>query len=96
MKDVNIIFEVTFYLIVTQATPLQQGQQLLVVLHEPKEAAAIARAIKQEARPDRITNATANEYISKHLLHHFGQKRSVLNTRCVIKNNCNFSGFFKS
>ncbi|XP_026317678.1 zinc finger protein 583-like isoform X2 [Hyposmocoma kahamanoa] len=49
---------------VTQATPLQQGQQLLVVLHEPKEAAAIARAIKQETRPDRNANATANEYIS--------------------------------
>ncbi|XP_050670721.1 zinc finger and SCAN domain-containing protein 23-like [Leptidea sinapis] len=32
--------------------PLQQGtQQLLVVLHEPKEAAALARVFKQEMRP---------------------------------------------
>ncbi|XP_049869261.1 adult enhancer factor 1-like [Pectinophora gossypiella] len=48
---------------VTQA-PLQQGQQLLVVLHEPKEAAALARAIKQEARPDRAQANQHNEYIS--------------------------------
>lgn len=47
---------------VTQA-PLQQGQQLLVVLHEPKDAAAIARAIKQEGRQDRT--ASTHEYISK-------------------------------
>ncbi|XP_047995045.1 transcription factor E4F1-like [Leguminivora glycinivorella] len=37
--------------ITVTGTPIQQGsQQLLVVLHEPKEAAALARAIKQEAR----------------------------------------------
>ncbi|KAJ2946112.1 hypothetical protein O0L34_g5034 [Tuta absoluta] len=42
--------------------PLQQGQQLVVLLHEPKEAAALARAIKQEARQERVQNA--NEYIS--------------------------------
>ncbi|XP_068631667.1 uncharacterized protein [Battus philenor] len=42
---------------------LQSGtQQLVVVLHEPKEAAAIARAIKQEARVERA-NAPA-EFIS--------------------------------
>ncbi|XP_028043982.1 zinc finger protein 551-like isoform X1 [Bombyx mandarina] len=45
--------------------PLQQGtQQLLVVLHEPKEAAALARAIKQEGRSDRNTTAVPAEYIS--------------------------------
>ncbi|CAG9786314.1 unnamed protein product [Diatraea saccharalis] len=43
---------------VSQAGPLQQGtQQLLVVLHEPKEAAALARAIKQETRADRAALA---------------------------------------
>ncbi|CAH0719546.1 unnamed protein product, partial [Brenthis ino] len=49
---------------VSQA-PLQQGtQQLLVVLHEPKEGAALARAIKQEGRMQReVTNAPA-EFIS--------------------------------
>ncbi|KAI8435710.1 hypothetical protein MSG28_003960 [Choristoneura fumiferana] len=48
---------------VSQA-PLQQGtQQLLVVLHEPKEAAALARAIKQEGRVDRTPAAPA-EFIS--------------------------------
>ncbi|KAL0841008.1 hypothetical protein ABMA28_014783 [Loxostege sticticalis] len=50
---------------VTQATPLQQGtQQLLVVLHEPKEAAALARAIKQESRADRSAAAAPAEFIS--------------------------------
>ncbi|XP_048482766.1 transcription factor Sp3 [Plutella xylostella] len=45
---------------VTQTTQLQQGgQQLLVVLHEPKEAAALARAIKQEARNERGAVAPA-------------------------------------
>ncbi|CAG5032868.1 unnamed protein product [Parnassius apollo] len=39
------------------------AQQRVVVLHEPKEAAALARAIKQEARTDRPTAAPA-EYIS--------------------------------
>ncbi|XP_028163138.1 zinc finger protein 710-like isoform X2 [Ostrinia furnacalis] len=48
---------------VTQA-PLQQGQQLLVVLHEPKEAAALARAIKQETRADRSAAAAPAEFIS--------------------------------
>ncbi|XP_045497680.1 fez family zinc finger protein erm-like isoform X1 [Colias croceus] len=48
---------------VTQA-PLQQGtQQLLVVLHEPKEAAALARALKQDGRQDRTVTAPA-EFIS--------------------------------
>ncbi|KAL4709925.1 hypothetical protein ACJJTC_003888 [Scirpophaga incertulas] len=48
----------------TQAAPLQQGtQQLLVVLHEPKEAAALARAIKQETRQERAIAAPA-EFIS--------------------------------
>ncbi|KPJ08279.1 Zinc finger protein 460 [Papilio machaon] len=42
---------------------LQAGtQQLVVVLHEPKEAAAFARAIKQEGRLDR--NAPPAEFIS--------------------------------
>lgn len=81
MIHIYIIFEVTFYSTVTQATPLQQGQQLLVVLHEPKEAAAIARAIKQEVRPDR--NANTNEYISKYL--YLGNKK--FSTRCFIKIN---------
>ncbi|XP_075973622.1 uncharacterized protein LOC142974932 isoform X2 [Anticarsia gemmatalis] len=50
---------------VTQTTPLQQGtQQLLVVLHEPKEAAALARAIKQEARPERAAATAPAEFIS--------------------------------
>ncbi|XP_053607171.1 zinc finger protein 444-like [Plodia interpunctella] len=51
---------------VTQATPLQQGtQQLLVVLHEPKEAAALARAIKQEGnRPERAAATAPAEFIS--------------------------------
>ncbi|KAJ0177058.1 hypothetical protein K1T71_007067 [Dendrolimus kikuchii] len=50
---------------VTQATPLQQGtQQLLVVLHEPKEAAALARAIKQEVRPERAAATAPAEFIS--------------------------------
>ncbi|XP_047529972.1 chorion transcription factor Cf2-like [Vanessa atalanta] len=45
-------------------TPLQQGtQQLLVVLHEPKEGAALARAIKQEGRNHRDLTAPA-EFIS--------------------------------
>ncbi|CAK1547019.1 unnamed protein product [Leptosia nina] len=49
---------------VTQA-PLQQGtQQLLVVLHEPKEAAALARALKQEVRQDRTVTAAPAEFIS--------------------------------
>ncbi|XP_059053084.1 zinc finger and BTB domain-containing protein 14-like isoform X1 [Achroia grisella] len=49
---------------VTQATPLQQGtQQLLVVLHEPKEAAALARAIKQETRPERAAATAPAEFI---------------------------------
>lgn len=52
---------------VSQA-PLQQGaQQLLVVLHEPKEAAALARAIKQEARVERAPAAPA-EFISEFTL----------------------------
>ncbi|XP_041978158.1 fez family zinc finger protein erm-like isoform X2 [Aricia agestis] len=51
-------------LLINQA-PLQQGtQQLLVVLHEPKEAAALARAIKQENRPDRANAAAPAEFIS--------------------------------
>ncbi|KAG6450326.1 hypothetical protein O3G_MSEX006510 [Manduca sexta] len=50
---------------VTQATPIQQGtQQLLVVLHEPKEAAALARAIKQEGRPERAAATAPAEFIS--------------------------------
>ncbi|KAJ8730273.1 hypothetical protein PYW07_017311 [Mythimna separata] len=50
---------------VAQATPLQQGtQQLLVVLHEPKEAAALARAIKQEGRNDRNAATAPAEFIS--------------------------------
>ncbi|CAH0398015.1 unnamed protein product [Chilo suppressalis] len=50
---------------VTQAAPLQQGtQQLLVVLHEPKEAAALARAIKQEGRADRTALPAPAEFIS--------------------------------
>ncbi|XP_026725203.1 neurotrophin receptor-interacting factor homolog [Trichoplusia ni] len=49
---------------VSQA-PLQQGtQQLLVVLHEPKEAAALARAIKQEGRTDRAGATAPAEFIS--------------------------------
>lgn len=49
-----------------QATPLQQGtQQLLVVLHEPKEAAALARAIKQEGRNDRAAATAPTEFISE-------------------------------
>ncbi|KAH9640117.1 hypothetical protein HF086_016048 [Spodoptera exigua] len=49
---------------VAQATPLQQGtQQLLVVLHEPKEAAALARAIKQEGRNDRAAATAPTEFI---------------------------------
>lgn len=49
---------------VTQSTPLQQGgQQLLVVLHEPKEAAALARAIKQEVRPERAAATAPAEFI---------------------------------
>ncbi|CAF4923421.1 unnamed protein product [Pieris macdunnoughi] len=49
---------------VTQA-PLQQGtQQLLVVLHEPKEAAALARALKQDVRQDRTVSAAPAEFIS--------------------------------
>lgn len=52
----------------TQTTQLQQGgQQLLVVLHEPKEAAALARAIKQEARNERGAAAPA-EFISENAL----------------------------
>ncbi|CAH2106637.1 unnamed protein product [Euphydryas editha] len=48
---------------VSQA-PLQQGtQQLLVVLHEPKEGAALTRAIKQEGRSHRDVGAPA-EFIS--------------------------------
>ncbi|CAH0579176.1 unnamed protein product [Chrysodeixis includens] len=44
--------------------PLQQGtQQLLVVLHEPKEAAALARAIKQEGRTDRAAATAPAEFI---------------------------------
>lgn len=53
-----------FFIAVTQSTPLQQGQQLLVVLHEPKEAAALARAIKQEARPERAAATAPAEFIS--------------------------------
>lgn len=50
---------------VTQG-PLQQGtQQLLVVLHEPKEAAALARALKQDVRQDRTLAAGPAEFISK-------------------------------
>ncbi|CAH2037852.1 unnamed protein product, partial [Iphiclides podalirius] len=51
------------------ATMMQQQaggagtQQLVVVLHEPKEAAAFARAIKQEVRVDRPAAAPA-EFIS--------------------------------
>ncbi|XP_060802981.1 chorion transcription factor Cf2 [Amyelois transitella] len=51
---------------VTQA-PLQQGtQQLLVVLHEPKEAAALARVIKQESsqRSERAAATAPAEFIS--------------------------------
>ena len=51
-----------YFATVTQ-TPLQQGQQLLVVLHEPKEAAALARAIKQEVRIERAGDQS--EYISE-------------------------------
>ena len=48
-----------------QGTPLQQGPpQLVVVLHEPKEA-ALARGIKQESRNDRGGNTAPAEYISK-------------------------------
>ncbi|CAG9584532.1 unnamed protein product [Danaus chrysippus] len=49
---------------VSQA-PLQQGtQQLVVVLHEPKEGAALARAIKQEGRNQREFSNVPTEFIS--------------------------------
>lgn len=48
---------------VTQG-PLQPGQQLLVVLHEPKDAAAFARAINKDGRQDR---QPTHEFISKPL-----------------------------
>lgn len=63
-----IIIDVVYRAAVSQSTPLQQGtQQLLVVLHEPKEAAALARAIKQEARPERAAATAPAEFISQYL-----------------------------
>lgn len=43
---------------------LQAGQQLVVVLHEPKEAAALARALKQEGRQERAAATAPAEFIS--------------------------------
>ncbi|CAH0701370.1 unnamed protein product [Spodoptera exigua] len=65
-QGINDSYDVCVYLSpVAQATPLQQGtQQLLVVLHEPKEAAALARAIKQEGRNDRAAATAPTEFIS--------------------------------
>lgn len=74
--------------VVTTATPLQQGQQLVVVLHEPKEAAAIARAIKQEARPAATAPAEFISMTSSFLASSVINISPKTRSRCLSLEDC--------